>query len=293
MSRKRNALVEALSKESSEFDGVSREELKEALSELSSSNRKPNKMDQKISGQILKVLLGLILLTAILFLIFSYGFKKILGDDPSFENLSKLNFLDLTSKKFSDSAKLLNPSNPDSAKTNKDKPAYILAKGQKFYVQVALCKFEKCIKSYTKKINSIGFVQETFALKKTTSTKKYREIISEQSFDLEKGQDLVDFINTVNDRNGYANLISVGDEQYKISLGTFPDLETAESLLRYYESLVYSEQIRFVFQDTSVSSSNGLVRVVAGPFSNKADLKEAFTKIKSDTNLSNSFVITR
>ena len=89
MSRK-NELLEAL-RGDDEVIGVNRRELKEALSELSNSGQRAQinrSLDKKISSQIFSILFGLLLLGAVLAVIFVYGFRYLLGENPQLSDLS-------------------------------------------------------------------------------------------------------------------------------------------------------------------------------------------------------------
>lgn len=294
MSRKKNSLIEALSEDNYNFDDISRRELKEALSDLSNSSRDRN-IEQKIFTHIFKILFGLIFLVAILSLIFVFGFKKLNGKYPNLDSITDFNF-----------NKNIKTTNFLPIKSNKMGKivVYNLPQGRKFYIQVALCKFDKCTQTYIAKLAKIGLPQQTLSFTKTKNIQTqqqsdiYKEIVSTESFTLDKTQNIVEFINIVNERSGYASTIPSENNQFKISLGTFPNLELAEELRRYYEGLVYADNVHFSFSESIVSTSNqvsssGILRIVAGPFENNAELIQALKKIKTEKTLESSFVLTQ
>ncbi len=283
MSRK-NDLLDALSG-NDEVIGVNRRELKEALSELSTSSRRTKinrSLDRRISSQIFSILFGLLLLAAILAVVFVYGFRYLLGENPQLSDLpsakisKKINWNEIFPffSKNATQGKVLD---------------YALPKGENYYIQVALCKYKKCYQKYSANLKKLGYEPQVFQTQVTLGG-GYNEIISRQSFSLQKTQDLTDFINTVNDRSGYASVVPTENGKFRISLGTFPNRQIAEDIRRYYESLTAADQIRFVFRKTTSISGSGLSKVVAGPFGTKEILLDALTKIKQEKGLSDAFV---
>ena len=235
----------------------------------------------------MSILFGLLLLGVILTVIFVYGFRYLLGENPQLSDLSSTRIsqkVDWNKNKiFSFFSK---------------KPAqgkildYALPKGENYYVQVALCKYKKCAQSYSKKLQKIGYEAQVFQTKISLGG-GYNEIVSRQSFFLQKTQNLTDFINTVNDRSGYASVIPAENGKFKISLGTFPNKELAEDLRRYYESLTAADQVRFVFSKTTSISGSGLSKVVAGPFTTKEHLLSALKEIKQQKTFSDAFIFSQ
>ena len=169
---------------------------------------------------------------------------------------------------------------------------YALPKGESYYIQVALCRYQKCSQKFSDKLKKLGYEPQLFQTKVSLGG-GYNEIISRQSFSLQKTQDLADFINTVNDRSGYASIIPAENGKFKISLGTFPNKELAEDLRRYYESLTAADQVRFVFSQTTSIQGSNLSKVVAGPFATKEYLLTALKKIKQQKTFSDAFIFSQ
>ena len=289
MSRK-NELLEAL-RGDDEVIGVNRRELKEALSELSNSGQRAQinrSLDKKISSQIFSILFGLLLLGAVLAVIFVYGFRYLLGENPQLSDLSS----NLPSGKIS---KKVNWNENKifsffSKKPNQGKVLdYVLPKGENYYIQVALCQYKKCSQKFSDNLEKIGYKPQIFQTQVLLGS-GYNEIVSRQSFSLQKAQSLTDFINAVNDRSGYASVIPTKNGQFRISLGTFPNKEFAEDIRRYYENITAADQVRFVFRKTTSIPDSGLSRVVAGPFGTKEKLLTALTRIKQEKGLTDSFI---
>ena len=289
MSRK-NELLDAL-RGDDEVIGVNRRELKEALSELSTSGRRTqvsNSIDKRISSQIFKILFGLILLGAILSFIFIYGFRYLLGENPQFSDLSS----NLPSGEIS---KKINWNENKIFSFFSKKPTqgkildYVLPKGENYYIQVALCKYKKCSQKFSANLEKLGYEPQVFQTQVLLGS-GYNEIVSRQSFSLQKAQDLTSFINAINDRSGYASVVPTEKGKFRISLGTFPNRDIAEDLRRYYESITVADQVRFVFSKTTSISGNGLSQIVAGPFSTKKRLLDALTRIKKEKIFSDAFI---
>ena len=291
MSRK-NDLLDALSG-NDDVIGVNRKELREALSELSTSSRRSSinhSLNRKISNQIFSILFGLLLLGGILTVVFVYGFRYLLGENPQLSDLSSVKISQKTDWSKNKVFSFFSNKPVFSKKSDQGKILdYALPKGESYYVQVALCKYKKCAQSYSKKLQKIGYEAQVFQTKISLGG-GYNEIVSRQSFFLQKTQNLTDFINTVNDRSGYASVIPAENGKFKISLGTFPNKELAEDLRRYYESLTAADQVRFVFSKTTSISGSGLSQVMAGPFSTKERLLSALTKIKREKGFLDAFL---
>ena len=67
--------------------------MREALSELSTSSRRSSinhSLNRKISNQIFSILFGLLLLGGILTVVFVYGFRYLLGENPQLSDLSSV-----------------------------------------------------------------------------------------------------------------------------------------------------------------------------------------------------------
>jgi cell division septation protein DedD len=95
----------------------------------------------------------------------------------------------------------------------------------------------------------------------------------------------------VNERSGYANVVSTSDGKFRVSLGSFPDPNIAEDLRRYYESLAVTESVQFTYQKSFMASGSGLSRIIIGPFSTRGEVFQALKQVRQDQSLASSFVI--
>ena len=286
----KNRLLEALSHDD-EMD-LSRRELKEVLSELSTSKRRVQKnLDTTVVSQIFKFLIGLVILIAILFSMFILGSRYLFQENVGFELTNRLSTKNLQKKFDNVSSFFFKSKNNVSKKpfTTSLTNTPTAALDQDYYVQVALCQYAKCSNFFKEKLNNSGYAHKVVQLKKGEST-PYKEIISVQAMSLQKAQNLSEFINTINDRSGYANVVSVNNGLFKVSLGIFPNPALAEDLRRYYESLAASDLVQFTYSESLILTETGLSKILAGPFTTVEKATQAFQTIRAGKNLETSFI---
>ena len=114
------------------------------------------------------------------------------------------------------------PDKPVSKPKSKPKPV-TKAKGTRYYVQVANCVFEDCVQDYKRLLKRHGYKSRVV---KNSETSHLAEVISAQAMKDEASTKLVNSINRSNREAGHAYRKKT-DGGYLVSLGLFPNLETA------------------------------------------------------------------
>ena len=281
-----NKLLEVLSDYDNDL-GLSRRELKEAISELSASGRRrkiQKSLDATISNQIFKFLIGLVVLAGLLVLMFMAGSRYL------FQNQDFMGFIpqNYWKKKSTDFSKFFTTNRLNNkAISIGEIPAK--KQGQSYYIQLAICRYEKCSNTYIKRASYLGLPYKVDNLEEGEKI-IFKEIVSVQKMDLQKAQNLAVFINTVNERSGYANVVSSSNGFFYISLGSFPNADIAEDLRRYYDSLAASESVSFSYKESFTASSGGLAKILVGPFEKEVKVKEILKGIVKNKGLQSAFI---
>lgn len=280
-----NRLLEALSDD----QGVSRKELKEAISELSASQRKRNiqkHLNANISSQIFKFLIGLVVLIALLVMMFIAG-NRYLFYNQALEGFVSKNYS--KSGAYFSNLFSLDPLKKPANNSISTPQMPVKKQGQNYYIQLAICRYDKCSNEYIGKASSLGLPYQVVTLEVGEKI-IFKEIVSAKTMDLQRAQNLAEFINTVNDRSGYANIIPAPDGLFYISLGSFPNADIAEDLRRYYESLTAAESVEFAYKDFFTASSSGLSKILVGPFSDEQKVKSTFQEVVKVKGLQTAFI---
>ena len=173
---------------------------------------------------------------------------------------------------------------PKSKLNSKPKPA-TKPKGTRYYVQVANCVFDDCVQDYRSLLKKHGYKSRVV---KTSDTSFLAEVISSQPMRDEASTKLVNSINNSNREAGQAYRKKI-DGGYMVSLGLFPNLETA-GRVRNFLNQTYGKETYFDIKRGSDKIS--YQRVQAGGYRTKKQA-ESLRKLlgRKDKNFEDAFII--
>lgn len=155
---------------------------------------------------------------------------------------------------------------------------------QRYFVQVANCIYQECIDDYRYLLKKHGHAARIFEVKEKTPM---TEIVSRQTLGMESASNWVGRINTENHMAGRAFSKKAGD-RFWVSLGLFPDLETANRVKTHLNQL-YAAQI--IFEARTAHQSIHYYKIRTGGFDdrNKAEqLKQLLMEL--DPRFKDSFI---
>ena len=158
--------------------------------------------------------------------------------------------------------------------------------GQGFGVQVATCVFTPCVEGFRallKKNNRSIFIREK------VSRNEVLEIVTRTTFTTRQGaQEVMERINREHRLEGRAFLQREGGV-YKISMGTFPDLERA-NLVRDALNQQFPGQANFTTHLKTVP--NRLRRIVTGRFPDREQARQELRRLKKlDSRFQGAFLV--
>lgn len=113
-------------------------------------------------------------------------------------------------------------------------------KTTKFFVQVANCIYKECIDDYRFLLKRYGYPTKVSS---STEATPMTEVVSRQTLGEEEASKWVKRINRENHLTGQAYRKKTG-QRYRISLGLFPDLDTANRVKAHLNQ-IYAAQIFF------------------------------------------------
>ena len=173
---------------------------------------------------------------------------------------------------------------PVSKPKSKPKPV-TKAKGTRYYVQVANCVFEDCVQDYRTLLKRHGYKSRVV---KNSETSHLAEVISAQPMKDEASTKLVNSINRSNREAGHAYRKKT-DGGYHVSLGLFPNLETA-GRVRNFLNQAHGKDTFFDIKRGSDKIT--YQRVQAGGYRTKKQA-ESLRKLlaRKDKNFEGSFIV--
>ena len=179
---------------------------------------------------------------------------------------------------------LKKPDKPVSKPKSKPKPV-TKAKGTRYYVQVANCVFEDCVQDYKRLLKRHGYKSRVV---KNSETSHLAEVISAQAMKDEASTKLVNSINRSNREAGHAYRKKT-DGGYLVSLGLFPNLETA-GRVRNFLNQAHGKDTFFDIKRGSDKIT--YQRVQAGGYRTKKQA-ESLRKLlaRKDKNFEGSFIV--
>ena len=179
---------------------------------------------------------------------------------------------------------LKKPDKPVSKPKSKPKPV-TKAKGTRYYVQVANCVFEDCVQDYRRLLKRHGYKSRVV---KNSETSHLAEVISAQAMKDEASTKLVNSINRSNREAGHAYRKKT-DGGYLVSLGLFPNLETA-GRVRNFLNQAHGKDTFFDIKRGSDKIT--YQRVQAGGYRTKKQA-ESLRKLlaRKDKNFEGSFIV--
>ena len=161
-----------------------------------------------------------------------------------------------------------------------------------YYIQVAYCGYGQCRNSYSSALKRRGFDFRIDDIQKTPSI-EYYEITSKKGYSQRTAEEIAEFINSVNEKSGYATVSSSGNGLYSISMGVVPDIEFANQLQDYYNEFqansVYPEEISFQVK-RGVSQESKTFKILAGPFTTKEKASRSLTLLKKEYLFRDAFI---
>ncbi len=158
-------------------------------------------------------------------------------------------------------------------------------KGTRYYVQVANCVFDDCVKEYRRLLKTHGYKSR---MVKSTETSSMAEVVSKQVIGDEASVKLVNQINRNNREAGQA-FRTKGKQGYRISMGLFPDLERA-GRVRNYLNQEFGKQSFFEIKRATEKITYR--RVQAGGYRTKKQAESLRRLLgRRDKNFESAFVV--
>ena len=176
------------------------------------------------------------------------------------------------------------PAKPKSKPKSKPKPA-TKPKGTRYYVQVANCVFDDCVQDYRSLLKKHGYKSRVV---KNSDTSFLAEVISSQPLKDEASTKLVNRINRSNREAGQAYRKKT-EKGYMVSLGLFPNLETA-GRVRNFLNQAYGKETFFDIRRGEDKIS--YQQVQAGGYRTKKQA-ESLRKLlgRKDKNFEDAFIV--
>jgi cell division protein FtsN len=175
-------------------------------------------------------------------------------------------------------------SKPEPKKPKKPKKAKAKAKTTSYYVQVVSCISHECVNESRLQLKTLGYKSR---VRSSNESSGISEVLSTKFFGEEFSARMVKKINNNNPLAGHAFRKSMGNG-YQVSLGLFPDLETANRV-RTYLNQAFKKDIFFKIQRTTQKIRFQAVQIAG--FKSKKDAVKLRDKLrKNNTNFQSAFV---
>jgi cell division septation protein DedD len=158
------------------------------------------------------------------------------------------------------------------------------AKATSYYVQVVSCISHECVNESRLQLKTLGYKSR---VRSSNESSGISEVLSTKFFGEEFSARMVKKINNNNPLAGHAFRKSMGNG-YQVSLGLFPDLETANRV-RTYLNQAFKKDIFFKIQRTTQKIRFQAVQIAG--FKSKKDAVKLRDKLrKNNTNFQSAFV---
>lgn len=158
---------------------------------------------------------------------------------------------------------------------------------KRYYVQVANCIYKECIDDYRFLLKQYGY-KVTVVLQDEKSP--MTEIVSQQVVGEEEASKWVNRINQENQLPGEAYRKSTGS-RYRVSLGLFPDLDTA-ARVKIYLNQLYAKQL--VFEAKQAAQTIRYSKLRAGDFNSRQEAVQLQKLLLGkDTRFRGAFVVSK
>ena len=175
-------------------------------------------------------------------------------------------------------------SKPEPKKPKKPKKAKAKAKTTSYYVQVVSCISHECVNESRLQLKTLGYKSR---VRSSNESSGISEVLSTKFFGEEFSARMVKKINNNNPLAGHAFRKSMGNG-YQVSLGLFPDLETANRV-RTYLNQAFKKDIFFKIQRTTQKIRFQAVQIAG--FKSKKDAVKLRDKLrKNNPNFQSAFV---
>ncbi len=176
-------------------------------------------------------------------------------------------------------------SKPEPKKPKKPKmPKKAKAKTTSYYVQVVSCISHECVNESRLQLKTLGYKSR---VRSSNESSGISEVLSTKFFGEEFSARMVKKINNNNPLAGHAFRKSMGNG-YQVSLGLFPDLETANRV-RTYLNQAFKKDIFFKIQRTTQKIRFQAVQIAG--FKSKKDAVKLRDKLrKNNPNFQSAFV---
>ncbi|MBF0278748.1 MAG: DUF2613 domain-containing protein [SAR324 cluster bacterium] len=156
---------------------------------------------------------------------------------------------------------------------------------KQYYVQVANCIYQECIDDFRFLLKRFGY-KTTIVLQDEKAP--MTEVLSRQVIGEEEAAKWVDRINQENQLPGEAYRKAVGT-RYQVSLGLFPDLETA-ARVKVYLNQLYAKQL--VFEAKQAAQTIRYSKIRAGQFQSREEaIQLQKILLKKDKRFRGAFVV--
>ncbi|MBF0236345.1 MAG: SPOR domain-containing protein [SAR324 cluster bacterium] len=140
-------------------------------------------------------------------------------------------------------------------------------KKNRFYLQVANCVYKECVDDYRFLLKKYGYPAKTETVSDITPM---TEVISTKTLREEDASVWVDRINRENQLTGQAYRQQAGN-QYKVSMGLFPDLDTANRVKAHLNQ-IYTGQL--FFEAAPAEQRIQHFKVYTGPYESRQESVE-------------------
>ena len=158
------------------------------------------------------------------------------------------------------------------------------AKATSYYVQVVSCISHECVNESRLQLKTLGYKSR---VRSSNESSGISEVLSTKFFGEEFSARMVKKINNNNPLAGHAFRKSMGNG-YQVSLGLFPDLETANRV-RTYLNQAFKKDIFFKIQRTTQKIRFQAVQIAG--FKSKKDAVKLRDKLrKNNPNFQSAFV---
>jgi cell division septation protein DedD len=272
------AIIDSISKKNDDDDDddLKEEEASDETEEKHAEKVKEKKVKKTASakkgfplkGTIISSITGLILGAITIVVLYILAFPS---ETPLPETV-----VELTNKMMK--AKLaiekMNDTKDSKPKTEKTKPKP-KTKKLSYLIQVVSCISKECVDESRLQLSSLGFKSR---VRTTSVSSGIAEVLSSKVLGDEESAIMVKKINTNNPLAGHAYRKSVKNG-FLVSLGMFPDLETANRV-RTYLNQAFNKQIFFNIQLSTQKIRYQKIQI--GEFKSKKDAKNLSNRLKQN-----------
>lgn len=157
-----------------------------------------------------------------------------------------------------------------------------------YLVQIVACSFNPCIQTFTRRLKQLGY-----PTRKASNMKKIDmiELVSNQVYDVGLAEEYATIINQQNTKTGFAKVVSKSNG-YAITMGRFPQLETAKEVKFHLDRIIPDQQLTFGLKHVE-EIVTGITKVYVGPYKTKKGANYILQQMKLRNEFEDAFVTRR